>query len=612
MSSALRVVGYLSWHRAGDRLLPSPPVTGVDLALSEIAIDGTGRGLAKILDDSRCFLQHPDHHLRPPFATTHTPGPAKVSRMADVPHASARQQVLEGLVGADILPLVFERLYDEALLSAALTCKAFSTPALDILWREMDRLDPLVPLFVPAENEVIDSNGKVKISRFDLYRKRIRIFYLGHAPCLNPDIASREAKIMAALHLCHLMPGEKLLPNLTELRMYVSRNSKADALIPFLLTRSLRLISLRGKTPPPDQLFSLVATLSPALEHLALEFRLEALAESATNTFPVEYLSSLRHLRSLLITVTDSPEGRHSLKVSSIRHLLQHLPRLCHILISSDHIEYDWLSPVGKDLIAAPLQSFKIIYYPNRENGLQPFHSFPFITELHLSVNPLIFTPLEVALFIQAVASHPRLLQFSMNGGPINHLALDVGDVLPLFSSRTLHCITFGNCLDIIRHVDRQAPESSIPQTGIIDLVIEEVKQHHGPLEQLFLNNSIHPMPTFDALMKFASYVPWLRVLTIGVWATPEWMSHNLQTCSQMQFESSLQQLEICNTSEQFSGDDSVLLAKCIDAWFPNLVHVYCWRELGTSSPMDKLRAEWKDKRLRLAMRTLIACDTGA
>ncbi|KAH6901905.1 hypothetical protein BKA70DRAFT_1521574 [Coprinopsis sp. MPI-PUGE-AT-0042] len=515
----------------------------------------------------------------------------------NAPYASARQQVLDGLVGADILPLVFEYLFKSTLFNAAVTCKAFSIPALDILWRRMYSFDPLLPLFVPPKNEVLDGDSLAKRSRFDLYRKRIRILHLGRAPNLHhsDDFARYENGIKAGLHMCHLMLGEKLLPNLTELVVVASSHSEADALIPLLLTRSLRLISVRRKTPPPEQFFSLVATQSPTVVDLALGFGREALAASVTKTYPLELLSNLEHL------------------LSSVQHLLLHLPHLSHISITVNHIEHDWLSPVDEGPIVASLESFELMYYPNRVNGLQPFHSFPFITELDLVVDPLLFTSREVALFIRAVGLHPRLVRFWMSGSEDNHLTLDVGDVLPLFSSQTLHVIALGYSLKITHHAaDGQAcPESSVPQTNIVDLIVGAMKQHRGPLERLFLNNSIHPMPKFDALMQFAAHVPWLCELSIGACAPHGWVSAQLGTFSEARFENSLRKLSICNVSEKFSNDDTSLLAECIDAWFPNLDQVGCWGEFGSSSTIDKLRAEWKDKRPSSATQACTTCDTG-
>ncbi|KDR85791.1 hypothetical protein GALMADRAFT_218880 [Galerina marginata CBS 339.88] len=67
----------------------------------------------------------------------------------------------------------------QALLNAALTCKVFVDPAMDILWRSMDSLTPLVkilPTFVMIGTEytvngaILDSH----LRRVDDYARRIR------------------------------------------------------------------------------------------------------------------------------------------------------------------------------------------------------------------------------------------------------------------------------------------------------------------------------------------------------------------------------------------------------------------------------------------------------
>jgi hypothetical protein len=65
-------------------------------------------------------------------------------------------EVLTGLVGVDVLPLILEDLYSigcrkSDVLNVALACKSFCEPALDILWRDLDDLEPLLSLLPLSE-----------------------------------------------------------------------------------------------------------------------------------------------------------------------------------------------------------------------------------------------------------------------------------------------------------------------------------------------------------------------------------------------------------------------------------------------------------------------------
>jgi hypothetical protein len=69
--------------------------------------------------------------------------------------------VLTGLVGADVLPLILEDLLfvgnsNANLLKVALACKSFCEPALNVLWRDLDDLEPLLALLPLSE---FGSNG---------------------------------------------------------------------------------------------------------------------------------------------------------------------------------------------------------------------------------------------------------------------------------------------------------------------------------------------------------------------------------------------------------------------------------------------------------------------
>ncbi|KAH6901904.1 hypothetical protein BKA70DRAFT_1568101 [Coprinopsis sp. MPI-PUGE-AT-0042] len=117
--------------------------------------------------------------------------------------------------------------------------------------------------------------------------------------------------------------------------------------------------------------------IAPSVETVDFFFGLEPLTASLTRTFPLEHLSDLKRLRSLIIDA--SSDGQWSLKVSSVQHLLLCLPHLHHISLTVNHIEHDCASPVDEDGILAPLESFELITQTGQLDFSRsvPSHSSP-------------------------------------------------------------------------------------------------------------------------------------------------------------------------------------------------------------------------------------------
>ncbi|KAH6901912.1 hypothetical protein BKA70DRAFT_1307751 [Coprinopsis sp. MPI-PUGE-AT-0042] len=436
---------------------------------------------------------------------------------------------------------------------------------------------------MPANESVFlkDESNEESRSRFDSYRKRVHNFmaFLTY----QRTIVSSEAGLKAALHTFHLLRREDLMPNLRKLWMYPSKFGNMGSLIPFLLTRSLRSISLRGHTPSPDQLFPLVANLCPSTEDLTLGVGPEpsTTAEGTKESIPLEYLCSLKQLRSL--TVHADWEAGASVKISSIRKLLERLPHLTKLSLAINHIEHDGVTSLDDDSLIAPLGYFKLTYYPNPSSGLPLLHSLPVIT--HLTVTVLAdFTSQEVASFHSAVALHPNLLSYSMGGDEDDHsLTLDVEDIVPLFSSRTLQCILLDSFTLTHRRNESQHTNGA-PVSVVVDIIIVALKEYKGPLAELHLPDVITPIPAFDSLMQFAEYTPWLRELTIPVHVPEGWTSQ-AQACSDVRFTNSLRDLYIANDYDPFLANDQLHLAKCIDSWFPSLDDVTCYSVINDDLP---------------------------
>ncbi|KAH6901914.1 hypothetical protein BKA70DRAFT_1435517 [Coprinopsis sp. MPI-PUGE-AT-0042] len=204
-------------------------------------------------------------------------------------------------------------------------------------------------------------------------------------PTSNPSSISSEAAPKASLHMCYMLRREDLLPNLRRLWMSPRRDNHMGALIPFLLTPSLRNITLRGYTPPPEELFPLVAKLCPSTEDLTLGVGSKLLdtAHATTRSIPLEYFG-LEQLR--LLSVPDDLQSRWSIRISSIRRLLSRLPRLTHVSLTVSHIEDDGATGMSQESLIAQRKSFKLVYSSLPSTRLPSLHLLPFLTHLTITV----------------------------------------------------------------------------------------------------------------------------------------------------------------------------------------------------------------------------------
>ncbi|KAH6901903.1 hypothetical protein BKA70DRAFT_1568100 [Coprinopsis sp. MPI-PUGE-AT-0042] len=460
---------------------------------------------------------------------------------------------------------------------------------------------------MPAHKSVLLNNhcNKESRARFDAYRKRVRAFQVLYSPS-HSSVTHSEAGRKAALQMCHLLRREELFPNLRELQIHGRRVNDMDALIPFLLGPSLRSVRLRDRTPPPDQLYPLVATLAPHVEHLDLGDGVESwlATNGTTGTIPLEYLSCLQHIKSLAIST--SRNGQWTIKMSDIVLLLR-MPHLTYLSLTANHILNDWSLSTNNNLhIVAPIE-FKLEYNPTPSTGLQNLSCLPFATSLSVSLNPRTAPPLELASFLSAVASNTTLRAFAMLGeGTSEILTVDAEDLVPLFSSQTLQNIRLVNVILTSRRAtgfDTPLPPPGAsalhPSSAVIDLIITALKKNQGgTLKDLSLPEATSStIPTFDSLIKFAEHVPRLEALAIGVSLLID--IPVLQRYSQMRFNNSLRRLTIGNIGDPtLSTDDYKLLAKCIDAWFPNLDWVRFHQTFKVISCVNKFRLEWKNSRL--------------
>jgi hypothetical protein len=399
-----------------------------------------------------------------------------------------------------------------------------------------------------------------------------------------------------------------------------------EVFIPFLLTHSLRSVTVFGFTPPPDTLFPLVASLAPYTETLTvvisldLDIWFDEEYEGTTGTLPLHHLSSLTQLRSLCIIA--SPSCNWGVEMSSIYHnLLLQMPHLAHLTLTVHRVVNDGpllpMSSNNASAIVSPLETFHLRYTPKHSGALPQLCSLPFVTGLIVCLNSRTATPTEVATFISLVASITTLTGINIYGsGEFDPFRVEVEDVVPLLASRTLKCIALEHF--VFAHRDTNVTDGPLPlpsssttlstliprSNTVFDVIIDAMKSNPGSsLENLSLVNNVYPaeLNTFNSLGKIAQHVPWLKKLSIDLALPPRALrqSSHIHPVSQLD-AATLKSLSVVAGCEWTSPNprDYPFFAQQIDTWFPNLDVLHFYHDGIDRVEINEIRTALKNSRL--------------
>jgi hypothetical protein len=400
-----------------------------------------------------------------------------------------------------------------------------------------------------------------------------------------------------------------------------------ELFIPFVLTPSLRAVTVLGYTPAPDTLFPLVASLAPYTERLMVVICPGAHiwsneeSEGTTGTLPLHHLPSLTQLRSL--DVITSLTCNWGVEMSSIyQNLLIQMPHLNKLSVAVHRVVNDGpslpMSSNNASAIVSPLDTFDLCYSPKRSGDLPQLCSLPFVTGLIVRLNSCTATPTEVATFISLVSSSPTLTGINIYGtGMDERLTIDVEDVVSLFASRTLkrialECIVFTHRVTNVADAPLPLPSSSTtlptltPSSNtIFDMIINAMKSNpSSSLENLSLVHNVYPaeLNTFSSLGKIAQHAPWLKELSVDLTLPPSALrqSSHIHTVSQLD-AATLKSLSILAGCEWTHPDpsDYPFFAQQIDTWFPNLNVLHFYLEDGADRvEINEVRTTLKNSRL--------------
>ncbi|KAH9948842.1 hypothetical protein B0H21DRAFT_787475 [Amylocystis lapponica] len=263
------------------------------------------------------------------------------------------------------------------LAKVARVCKALSEPTLDILWRELDNMLPLLRLLSPLQSVSVGNQGFMgsrnddayfmrgqvpldEWTRFQLYARRVRHLSSNYFEMKDDSIF---------IELSRLTDGNPLLPSLTRLNWVPPLLSQADNF--FLISPSLRSLALFPVVPEGfdrihhelldqayEQLLRRLFARAPFLEEFYIY---EDCGPVVASYLPI---AEAKHVRVLDITVarsafTDTTFARAISAMESLDHLKIHLEKpftpsggfsnLRHLCVHSDSFSFitGFLSAIG-------------------------------------------------------------------------------------------------------------------------------------------------------------------------------------------------------------------------------------------------------------------------
>ncbi|KAJ8593610.1 hypothetical protein M405DRAFT_785777 [Rhizopogon salebrosus TDB-379] len=234
-----------------------------------------------------------------------------------------------------------ESMRKKTLLALALTCKSFTGPALDLLWRELDGLDPLIRCLPPSlwkiDKQELKFQRVMTLDDWSIFRK-----YSCRVSSLEMTYAPRAIRvgtdIWGALD-CPPFPLP-LLPNLTTLRW--DAPDEAFPCIRSFVTQTLTtlIISTYYTTfsfgPCVQPILSCIPALCPSVSHVEFHGDEESGDEESGDAESGDASIALQSWSHLISVRTGSVSNAAILHLSNLPSLRKLYVGLCSTPIDAD------------------------------------------------------------------------------------------------------------------------------------------------------------------------------------------------------------------------------------------------------------------------------------
>ncbi|KAI0657723.1 hypothetical protein C8Q70DRAFT_1121370 [Cubamyces menziesii] len=475
------------------------------------------------------------------------------------------------------------------LARAACVCRAWSDPALNVLWRVVDDIHNLLSLLPPYSVEeyltaVFTRDIRpAEWERFQEYASRVRELHWRNPPTDPVDprdksMQGRRALIPASVWfiLSRLCPRQGLCPRLQYLAaLPISPDEPGPLIFVSPTIRHLELeVSLAGEGPADEyiiaSLFSHMQPMLTSLESLTIGPSsdldlLGAILSSPVDEVHILDLGDLRALRSLELGLTTT-------KLSTALITVLENMNLCSLALTIESLDEDVFLPAES---RSPLR-----------NSLR---------ELHLSGDPYPLaqfveyaagTAMEVlSVTFQGLRRNPPNALYEVFQRIVGRISQDIIQISLTFSGDLDSQLTFLPAHDFLRHLvskshlehialiydDVYGPFSRQALTDVVDawpnltvLRIEETCSSH----RLNSTSQHDSAPDLEDLAQFAKHHPYLRHLVV-----PTLALYTLPATHQIpQLDHPLEILRVClfvrYVGHQYNFFAVALL---LDRLFPNL-----------------------------------------
>ncbi|KAH6901863.1 hypothetical protein BKA70DRAFT_1307654 [Coprinopsis sp. MPI-PUGE-AT-0042] len=519
----------------------------------------------------------------------------------DQVRTSAREEVLTGLVAVDVLPLIFKEVYADwfgrpRLLRLALTCNAFREPALDILWRNLDNLAPLLRL-LPLSR--FSDDGQFFLLEPTLSERcQNRVNYYRHRIRLITTLSERFGGV------------NFLLPSLRVLRIHA--NDKLGTIVPVFLSSSLRTVTITGRITPPIPLVPLIHKFAPSLKTLDLDNYFDPLDPRGGSDYNpiIAQITAFTFLQCLTIQSVEGWRiGRKALAT-----LLSSMSMLTSLGLTVDTFTGPPFVERWDDLLNR-LDYFKLALNPKANAGMEIYDILPFATVLRIRWTTAISRG-NISTFFSHVGRWTRLqsLIIDASGTQEQPLVISLNDIHSVLISPSLQILEFQGHM----HLRDTVPAAYATSPGtfvahrIVSLLVASSPFDIGrrsKLQALRLPYNITPTPSFECLELFAGNNSGLEALGLGLDSRISQSSWGVKP--NRPFKNSIKRLTIFErrpTAESepgigvFDPLEYTLLAKQIHSWFPNLellegvTHYRHWSHIDEIREMIKRTEALKNR----------------
>ncbi|KAG1890171.1 hypothetical protein F4604DRAFT_1643764 [Suillus subluteus] len=216
----------------------------------------------------------------------------------------------------EVIDIISSHTEHGSLPALASTCRTFKNPALNVLWRNLQSVEPLVKC-LPSDLFGIDDEGLELQKPLDhkMWDTLSRYTSRVHSITQYGNSASIEPLSLIILS-CPLAPAS-LFPNIRRLTWHASATRGAAEFLRMAFVPSLLSLDLQVSSASPAffSVFSSLGTLCPRLQSMTLRYH-RAIDEPSPNNSPfiIQPISQLHHLRNLEVW---------DLGIQGIQHIMQ-------------------------------------------------------------------------------------------------------------------------------------------------------------------------------------------------------------------------------------------------------------------------------------------------